>query len=406
MTTYSTPHRILHVITRLDGGSSLHAIDLNRSLNALGCESTLAAGVCEADEEGMSCHLRPGDRVVWIPEMSRSVSPWRNAAALVRLWKLIRELRPEVVHTHTAMAGCLGRAAAFLAGAPAIVHTFHGNSLSGYFSPLVSRIFVGIERMLARVTDRICVVSEQQRRELSERFRIAPGSRFRVTPLGPDLSRLIAMPLPEFVTGCLRVGWFGRLVGIKNVPLLIAVVRATLAATDRIEFHVAGDGPQRVAVTEACREFGPRLVWHGWQVDTAPLIAHCHVLLQTSINEGTPLALIEGMAAGRPFLSTPVGGVVDMVDGPGVRDSDGSVWHSNGVLVKADPSCFARALRSLADRPERLRAMGIDARKLASERYNGEALVANVLGLYRELCEGGEAVEAASGVSAAAASAG
>ena len=383
-------YKDLHIVTRLNvGGPALHTILLVRGLPRLGYESTLAAGVCEAAEGDMSYLLDPGDRVRWIPEMSRSIKPWNNVRAVVRLWKLIRELRPDVVHTHTAMAGCLGRIAAFLAGAPVIVHTFHGNSLRGYFSPLANGVFVRIERLLAAITDTICVLSPQQLDELSGSFRIAPRSRFRVVPLGLDLTPFTAMPPPSPQGGRLRVGWFGRLVPVKNIPLLLAAIEETIARSDRIDFHVAGDGPERDSIINAAKRHGSRLVWHGWQRDIAPLVSQCDVLVQTSINEGTPVALIQGMAAARLFVSTAAGGVVDMVCGD-ARRADGCAWHSNGALVDPDPAAFARAVVELAEDPARINAMGAEARAFATERYNQDALLEELDTLYRGLLCGAD----------------
>jgi len=119
------------------------------------------------------------------------------------------------------------------------------------------------------------------------------------------------------VTGPLKVAWLGRLVPVKNVPLLVEIMEMTLKRTPDIQFLIAGDGPERDAVEAAAQRFPAQVTWLGWQKDVAPLIAQCDVLMQTSHNEGTPVALIQGMAAGRPFVATPVGGVVDMAQGEG-----------------------------------------------------------------------------------------
>jgi glycosyltransferase involved in cell wall biosynthesis len=376
--------KVLQIVTRLNiGGPAPHAVLLTKGLAELGYQTTLVSGVCEAGEGDMSYLLNAEDRIRWVPEMSRSVRPLNNLVALFRLWRLIRAERPEVVHTHTAMAGCLGRLAALLAGVPVIIHTFHGNSLRGYFSPLANAVFLRLERWLARVTDGICVLSAQQLEELSAEFRVAPRARFHVVPLGMDLTPFTQMVVPKLDGGPLRVGWLGRLVPVKNVRLLLDVVEAARRRTDRIEFHVAGDGPERQAVMDAARRHGTRFVWHGWQRDIAPLIGQCHVLIQTSLNEGTPVALIQGMAAARPFVSTAAGGVVDMVTGPG-RKEDTTAWYENGVLAEPGPEAFADALISLLEDPERIPAMGLCAREFAIARYQEVTLLSDLDSLYRE----------------------
>jgi glycosyltransferase involved in cell wall biosynthesis len=377
---------VVRVITRLNiGGPAIHVLLLTREMSALGYATKLVSGVCEASEGDMSYLVQDGDYLAIVPTLSRSINPWNNLKALVELWRIIRAERPDIVHTHTAMAGFVGRTAALLAGAPIIVHTFHGHSLRHYFSPFVTGLFRNIERFLARKTDAICVISEQQLRELSDDFAIAPRARFRVVPLGLDLSAFTALPPAPVEDRRLRAGWFGRLVPVKDIPLLIQVIEATLHRTDAVEFHIAGDGQDRELVAEAARRFGPRVVWHGWMKDIVPLVAQCHVLIQTSRNEGTPVALIQGMAAGRPFLSTPAGGVVDMVSGPLLRTAGGCAWYANAVLVSGGAESFAEALAHLAQRPLESVKMGHEAKRFACSQYRKEALVANLDALYREL---------------------
>jgi glycosyltransferase involved in cell wall biosynthesis len=379
--------KIVRVVTRLNiGGPAVHTILLTRELPSLGYPSVLVAGDCEDGEGDMSYLLDPADTIRRVPDLSRSVAPVRNLRALWQLWRIIRKERPAIVHTHTAMAGCLGRAAAILAGAPVIVHTFHGNSLRQYFSPVASAVFLAIERLLARRTDVICVISPQQLDELSSGLRIAPPSRFRVVPLGLDLSPCLQLPLPT-PTDPIRVCWFGRLVDVKNLGLLLEAVAALENRSHRFEFHVAGDGPDRHLIEAALPRLAPQLVWHGWQRDMIPLLAECDIVVQTSRNEGTPVALIQGMAAGRPFLSTPVGGVVDMTCGVGLGLTPAATWFDNCALVEPRPDAFAQALVEFARSPGRIVEMGRAARLFASAHYRKEALLSNLDSLYRELLD-------------------
>jgi glycosyltransferase involved in cell wall biosynthesis len=374
----------VRVITRLNiGGPAMHTLLLTRELAARQYRTLLVAGVCEPADGDMSCGLRADDAVRWVPELSRAVRPWRNLQALWRLWRLMRQERPDIVHTHTAMAGCLGRVAAVLSGVPIIIHTFHGNSLSHYFSRSAAGVFRLIEQGLARFTDVLCVVSPQQAEELRGKFHVAPPDKFRVVPLGLDLDAFFA--LPPLPAGPLTVGWFGRLVPVKNVPLLAETIAWTLRRHAEIRFVIAGDGPERGALTEVLERGGARVAWLGWQPEILPVLAGCHVLLQTSRNEGTPVALIQGMAAARPFVSTAAGGVVNMVAG-GVRSSSGGArWFANGVLAEAQPEALAGALAELAHHRALAERMGIEGRAFAARHYRKELLVENVDALYREL---------------------
>lgn len=375
----------MRVITRLNiGGPAIHTLLLTREMAALDYRTVLVAGACEPGDGDMSYLLRADDPVRWLPELSRSVRPWSNLKAFWRLWRLLRRERPAIVHTHTAMAGCLGRLAAVLSGAPVIVHTFHGNSLSQYFSSFPAYAFRRIEQLLARFTDVLCVVSPQQAGELSGKFRIAPPGKFRVVPLGLELDEYFDLPAPA-PAGPLTVGWFGRLAPVKNVPLLVETIEHALRRGEDIRFLIAGDGPERAVLESVPDLYGGRVQWLGWQREILPALARCDVVLQTSRNEGTPVALIQAMAAARPFVSTAVGGVVDMVSGEVRRHAGGARWYANGVLAEAAPAALAGALADLARGRSLVARMGLKGRAFAARHYCKERLVENLDALYHEL---------------------
>jgi len=377
----------MNIVTRLNiGGPVLQLATIAKGMGEEGFAPVIVAGQCESDEGDMCYALSDAD-VRSVSEMSRSIDPWRNLRALWQLWRLMRREQPLVVHTHTAMAGCLGRLAAMLAGVPVIIHTFHGNSLREYFSPPMNAVFLAIERLLARGTDAICVLSEQQLRELSDDLRIAERSRFNVIPLGLDLTSFAALVPSSLENGRFNVGWFGRLVPVKNISLLVDVIENTLTKADNIDFHIAGDGRERKLVGAAVQRFGSRVKWHGWLKDIAPLVRRCSLVLQTSHNEGTPVALIQGSAAGRPFLSTSVGGIVDMTCGEACVATPGARWFDNAILAEPCPQAFAAAIARLAGHPEQLAAMGRAARNFAMSRYREEQFISTLGSLYRELIE-------------------
>lgn len=377
---------IVRVLTRLGaGGPPIHATLLTREMRRLGYDSTLVTGRCDAADGDMSYLLCADDPVHYIDELSRSISPWRDAVALVKLYRFIRQQRPDIVHTHTAKAGVMGRLAAKMVGAPVVVHTFHGNVLDGYFSAPANWLIRVVERILALGTDAICALSPQQASELVERFRVTPADKVHVVPLGLDLEPFQALPPAPFSDGKLVAGWLGRFVTIKDIPLLCAVMREICQRTDRVRFVIAGDGPERGRIEDATRSLGPdRCEFVGWQRDIAPVLSRCHVLMQTSRNEGTPVALIQGMAAGRPFVSTAVGGVVDMA-GPRLKEAGGCRWHRNGALADPTASAFVSALGEFSGNRELVRLMGIQAREFAAQNYALGALVTRLDRLYAEL---------------------
>ena len=203
--------KILRVITRMNvGGPALHVQILSDGLARRGYHTVLASGQCLAEEGDLPVDLPPSDRRVTIEKLARSISPLGDLAAAWKLYRLMRRERPVIVHTHTAKAGLVGRIAAFAAGVPVVVHTFHGNSLTGYFSPRASAVLCRIERVLARFTDRICVVSAQQEREIADRHGIAPRAKVRVVPLGLDLAEDLRQPVAESDNRVLR--WVGSAV--------------------------------------------------------------------------------------------------------------------------------------------------------------------------------------------------
>ncbi|MGH9661388.1 MAG: glycosyltransferase, partial [Bryobacteraceae bacterium] len=256
-----------------------------------------------------------------------------------------------------------------------------------YFSAPVNLAIRWLERLLAHGSDAICVLSRQQAAEMTGRFRVAAPEKVYIVPLGMDLDpfqRIAPAPAGDRLV----VGWLGRFVPVKDIPLLAAVVRETLGRTDRVRFLIAGDGPERAAVEALAAEFGPgRCEWMGWRQDVADVLSPCHVLLQTSRNEGTPVALIQGMAAGRPFVSTPAGGVVDMVAPPVVNKADGCRWFSNGVLAPPAPAALASALIELAENPGLATRMGLAASRFATANYTSQALLESLDQLYSRLLE-------------------
>lgn len=378
---------VASVVTRLAGGGPpVQILTMNRELAKLNYNITLFTGKCESGEEDMQYLLQPNEPIEHVKAMQRTISLVRDIRALLHLISAFRRTRPLIVHTHTAKAGVLGRIAARLTGVPVVVHTFHGNVLTGYFSTPVNAIFSMVERVLARMTDAICVVAPQQAAELGK-CRVAPRESFHVIPLGLDLRKyeVLAGKAPD---GPFTVGWFGRFVPVKDVALLCSVVKATLQSGLPIRFLIGGDGPERPLVQALCSEYGSdRVAWLGWVRDIAPALSQCHALIQTSRNEGTPVALIEGMAAGKPFISTAVGGVVDMVSGPQLRAAPGLRWFANGVLAANQPGHFQSALAELAGQQDLLHSMGRAGASFVRQQYSADRMRGDLDRLYTALLE-------------------
>jgi len=378
--------RVLRVIARLNvGGPALHATLLTERLDPSRYDSLLVTGV-ETPSEGNYLALHGGslERVIVLPELGRQIRGASDLAALLALTRLMRRVRPHIVHTHTAKAGTLGRVAALLARVPVVVHTYHGHVFRGYFSAATTRLFLGIERWLGRRTDRLVTVGEAVRAELLH-LGIGTPERLVVIPLGLDLDRFLDC---EAVRGRLRaelgigggvplIGIVARLVPIKAHEVFLDAAARIGRELPEARFLVVGDGERRAELEALAARWGPpgRVRFLGWRRDLDRIYADLDVVVLTSRNEGLPVSLIEAMAAARPVVATRVGGVPDLVE-------DGVT----GCLApEGDAGAVAGTLRALLADPERRQAMGAAGRKRVAGAFGAERLLADVDRLYTEL---------------------
>jgi glycosyltransferase involved in cell wall biosynthesis len=396
MTTPSDAPRvkILRVIARLNmGGPALHVAYLTEGLTKRGYDTTLVSGSLARGEDSMAFVADAhGVQVVRIDELGREISPLRDLLATIRLAKLIRRERPQILHTHTAKAGTVGRVAALLAGSrkpPIIVHTFHGHVLRGYFGPLRSLFFRLLERRLAAGTTALIAVSPQVRDDLVA-LGVAPRERVVVIRLGieldervaPELNgrgesrRYLGIPGDRFA-----VGWIGRMTAVKRTDdVLIAFKRLRDGGVDAV-LCMVGDGPDRLQLEQRAHELGVarNTVFLGYQEDVAPFYAAFDALVLPSGNEGTPVSVIEALAAELPVVATRVGGVPDVV-----RDGE------DGFLVEAGATDdLADRLAQLAGDPALRARMGKQGRERVLPRYAVERLVEDIDELYRSLLSAG-----------------
>ncbi len=377
--------RILRVITRLAGGGpSRHVLALHRTLREQGLDTWLAAGDCEPGETSMEYLCTPADAVIRIPGLRRRPHLTDDVRALGALVQWMRRIRPDVVHTHTAKAGALGRIAARLARVPAVVHTFHGHVMRGYFPPLTSRLIQGAERALAGLTDGIVTLSEGLRQEMVTNLGTGHAARVHAIPLGLDLTQLSALPLPPMPWDAPVVAWIGRMVPVKNLPLLAEVIAATLKRLPQARFLLAGDGPERAILAQTAERFPQSVELLPWTENPAALIGRAHLLLLTSRNEGTPVALLEGLAAGRRFVATAVGGVPELAE-----------WSGSSVVppVAAEAAAQIESLARAQDLPgdlsaeQRWHAASADARREVLSRYSIASMAGRHRALYQALLE-------------------
>jgi glycosyltransferase involved in cell wall biosynthesis len=340
-----------------------------------------------------------------ISELGRDIALWNDLRALWKLYRLFCRERPDIIHTHTAKAGAVGRVAGLLYnlgralsrrdGRAKLVHSFHGHIFQGYFSHWKSRVLILIERALALITNRIVAVSESIERDLVEVYKICPRKKITVIPIGLDFSWVSEVPRwrgvlrgeflvsPDQVT----IGIIGRLTEIKNHPLFLSAVRI-VCKRQNIQAFIIGDGELQGEIARAVYESGlsGRVALTGWQREPEKIYADLDIVCLTSLNEGTPVVLGEAMAAGVAFVATDVGGVRDLVVGSGEIHPSGFEIFANGILVPPnDPEALAAALTLLVENPTLRLEMGKAGRRLTHERYSQDRLLQDIKHLYTNL---------------------
>lgn len=385
------------VVTRLNvGGPALHVVGLSRQPPPGTHPHALLHGSLGPGEADLGPLAdRAGIRHVQVPGLHPARSGMDDLRALCWLAERFRAERPDVVHTHTAKAGAVGRAAALLAGVPIRVHTYHGHVLGGsYFSAVRTAVYRGIERLLARVTHRLCVLTQRQAEELRGILRLRDPDRMTVVPLGLDLEGCLAVDrtrardrlraelglLPEAVL----VGSVGRVVPVKDHDLLLEAFAALLAweeeAGSARAAHLVVAGGGEPALLERLRarvsELGleDRVHWLGWRDDVAEVMAGLDVLALTSKDEGTPVAVIEALAAGTPVAAVDVGGVAEVLD---------DLPHC-GLAAERTPDAFARVVVECLSRGPGEGGLPRDARKAVVRRYALSRLAADLGVVYHE----------------------
>jgi glycosyltransferase involved in cell wall biosynthesis len=380
--------RVLHVIARLNlGGAAQHTSLLSgRRLSSERYESLLVHGRLAQGEQSMAdLAEREGAQTRHLSQLGQPVSPVRDPLALAQLVRIARQFKPHIVHTHTAKAGFVGRAAALaLRPRPAIVHTYHGHVLEGYFGPRKAALFRRLERGMARVSDCLIGVSDRTVDDLV-RLGVAPRDRFRVIALGMDLDPFAGVDAAAGRKLRREVGiaddqvlltFVGRIVPIKRVDVLLRGAAYAREAGARVQLAVIGDGAERPALRSLARELGIGDAVHflGYRRDLPRIAAAADVAVLSSDNEGTPVSLIEAAAAATPAVATDVGGVAEVVA------------PDTGLLVPpGDERAFARALVDIAREPELRQAMGERARERALDRYSIDRLLRDIGELYEEL---------------------
>lgn len=389
--------KVLRIINRLNlGGPTFNAAYLSKFL-APEFETLLVSGMKADSEESSEFIVKNlGLNPVYIPEMYRELNPFRDYKSYFKIRKLIREFKPDIVHTHAAKAGAVGRLAAAHEGVPVIIHTFHGHIFHSYFGPAKTRVFLEIERYLAKRTTKIVTLSEIQKHELSEVYKVAPPERFEIVPLGFDLEK--------FETGQeekrrkfrqaynidsdeIAIGIVGRLVPVKNHTLFLKALSIVAGKTNKkVRAFIIGDGDERGNIESIAKELGLQfnnedlqqknlLTFTSWIKDIDVSNAGMDIIALTSNNEGTPVSLIEAQASGKPIVSTSIGGIEDIV-----------IPNRTAFLSPInDEKTLADNLLKLVEDDMLRQSFSVSGADFVRNKFSYQRLCADMAGLYNSL---------------------
>lgn len=395
----ASSYRVARIITRLNiGGPAIQAIDLSRELAASGFDTRLIHGRLAEGEGDMTRLLPLGDTgTIYIDDLVRPISPLRDLRAWWRIYRALREWQPDIVHTHMAKAGSLGRLAALVYNATRgsgrrarLIHTYHGHVFEGYFGSPSTRIFLLVERWLARRTDVLIAISPEVRKDLLETYGVAREAQLQLIPLGFNLNRLLSVAAADrerarasfdLSPDAIVVTTVGRLTAIKQHTLFLEMAERLSRRSDRFQFLIVGDGDLRAQLESRAAELGLAgcVRFLGWRGDLDTVYGATDVFVLTSRNEGTPVALIEAMAAGVASVSTDVGGVRDVLTAPEL-----------GLLVPfGQAAALADAVVTLADAPVLRREIGAAGRASVRERFHATRLIGDISALYWRLLRNG-----------------
>ncbi|MBN1155340.1 glycosyltransferase family 4 protein [candidate division KSB1 bacterium] len=376
--------KILRIQSRICiGGPAIHTEILSLHMPRDKYETLVVGGAVEKYEKSSHEKLIENDvRVEIIHSMKRNILLLNDIISIYQIYKIIKKYDPDIVETHTAKAGAVGRIAAVFGRVPIIIHTFHGHVFNNYFNRFITQLFVIIEKMLARVTDKIIVLSESQYVDIVKKYRIAPENKVQVVHLGLDLELYKnCQPSNELKkelglnSDDVIIASIGRLVPIKNNKMLIDVVTVLRDRNKKYHLCFMGDGDLRSELEmisdRSCTHF------LGWRTDLQNIYSGVDLVALTSLNEGTPIAIIEAMAAGVPVVCTNVGGVSDIV----TDEETGFLVDSNDV------STMCAKINLLMEDIQLKNKMTTKARKDVLAKFSYQRLIKDMELLYDELLQ-------------------
>lgn len=390
--------KVLRILNRFNVGGPTHNATYLTKFLSPEYETKLIAGR-KLDSEATSEYILKKYNINYfiLENMSRSLNPIKDLRAFIEIRKIIKEYKPDIVHTHASKSGALGRLAAISLRVPIILHTFHGHVFHSYFGKLKTYFYISIERFLAKKSNAIIAISNLQKDELSNDFRICSPDKISVIPLGFDLDKFQnnineerILFRKEFLLSddVVAIGIIGRLTAIKNHELFIRSIHQVLPKIkEQIKVFIIGDGEDRDGLINLSENLNipystlnkknknPLIHFISWRSDMTSVYAGLDIVALTSLNEGTPVTLIEAQAANKPIVSTDVGGVRDIL----IEDKTGLISDSQ------DMDGFVKNLKELIENKDLRDSMGAAGYANVSEKFSYRRLVSDVKSLYNQL---------------------
>jgi len=388
------------IINRLNlGGPAFHVAILAKHLKN-GFDVLLLAGTKQDSEESSAYIVKEmGLTFTDLKEMKRSINPWRDYKSYREIRKIIQEYKPDIVHTHAAKAGALGRLAALHEKVPVIIHTFHGHIFHSYFHPLKTQIFLRIERYLAGKSSAIIAISDRQKKELANHYHLCNPAKIHVVPLGFDLSRFQENTVQKRIDfrknfflddDEIAVGIIGRLVPVKNHSLFISSAARILKNSSRkVRFFIIGDGESRDELMKEATFLGidfsyvpevrkkSALTFCSWIKDVDVCVAGLDIIALCSYNEGTPVSLIEAQAGNKPVISTDVGGIENVV-----KQGETALLVNNN-----DFNDFYTTLLKLVEDDQLRKKLGENGWTFVKEKFHYTRLIREISELYNNMLQ-------------------
>jgi len=373
------PTKVMQVIARMNvGGPAVLVADLMRNFDSQKVHAVLVTGYCDENESDYLDEVARDIRAIRVPGLGRSVSPLKDLSAFFLLVKEIRKFKPDVIHTHTAKAGVLGRVAGLIAAPRAKrVHTFHGHLLHGYFGSGKTRLVIFVEKLLAHFTVRLIAIGNSVKKDLLE---VGVGSASKFEVIFPGLQsfqvhpKMKARQLLGLEPDKKYFVFVGRLTQIKRPDRLLDLARFLKVNYSDSHILIAGAGELLATIKSESDAEGLPMTFLGWRNDIDLILSAADIAILCSDNEGIPLTLIQAAQAGLPIISTDVGSVSDIV-----------AHGVNGILTETTSVSLISAAKSLLDSASMRDEFGEAGQKRSGQYFTSESMVNHHERLYSQI---------------------